>query len=671
MQIDFTFINKTPIFVSPNDHPDWSRVLGATYDPVKRVWLFPAFPPFRDNVLRDINCVYPEAEFSETAIEWYAQHAQNYKEVQSFTLPCKNYEHQNQGLSKVLYNYRGALEWGMGTGKTKVILDAVNILRGKTLVLCPLVAADNWKAEADKFIGDSLSVVVIQGSRTRKIDCLKEALRTDLIVVPYDTARLYGVPTFHAETVELFEKAQRAPTVALKRNITSLNDKIIQARLAKEWLQGRSVRDIRKEVFNLLPQLGPQWLTDIPYTIIVADESHRLRNIKSNRTKVSLQLASHASRRYLLSGTINLGDPRHLYPQLRFLAHYLMPYTWTEFCSKHVKVSPWNRHVVTGFTNLHVLNTKLASVSHTKTLEECTDMPERITQDIPFDLATKQVDAYNQIILDNTVTRTDDSTYTIPNGGVRLSKLLQICSGFMYVPEDTDICDTCINLQVCVEECIQPGSTRCIQDVEIPRQIIRYENPKLDALKDKLEDIWATPHPKCIVWATFREELNDIEDFLQSKKIKYIRVDGSNSSHIQKFNQEFQTDPDCLVWLGQIATGISITLTAAAYMIYYSRDWSLDNWLQSQDRNYRIGQTKRTVVYRLCAKNSVELAQLAALDARMDVKELLSKRIDCVTCHRYDTCFKHNIEPWTDLCIVPRNKKRYVTEVCQILPEIS
>jgi len=665
MKIDFNILNGTPIFTSADMYPDWSRVLGATYLPETNVWAFPAFPPFRDNVLRDIRCVYPEAELSEKAIQWYEQHEKNYKNV---TTLFKNYGHQDQGLAAVLHNYRAALEWGMGTGKTKVILDAINILRSKTIVLCPLVAAENWASEAKKFVGDALSLVVVHGSRTYKMECLKDALNADLIIVPYDTARLYGIPTLHAETIRVFETAQRAPTDSLRKYITALNDKVTQVRLAQEWLRGRSVRDIHKEVIHLVESSGPQWLINLPYEMIVADESHRLRHIQSARTKVCLALASKTSRRYLLSGTLNLGDPRHIYPQLKFLANYLMPDTWTEFCSKHIRLSPHNKHIVTGFTNLHVLNSKLASVSHTKTLEECADMPERVIQDISFELSPPQIKAYNQIVNDNTITREDASEYTIPNGGVRLSKLLQICSGFLYVPERTEICDTCPNLKTCVEETIQPGSSRCIQNnIVVPRQIIKYaQNPKLEALEDKLEDIWSTISPKCIIWATLIEELDDIEALLQNKKIKYIRVDGSNSSHIQEYNKEFQTDSECLAWLGQIATGISITLTAAAYMIYYSRDWSLDNWLQSQDRNYRIGQTKRTVVYRLCAKDSVELVQLAALDARIDVKELLSKRIDCATCPRYEPCFKHNISPWSDLCVLPKDKKRYVAEVNQI-----
>ena len=46
-----------------------------------------------------------------------------------------------------------------------------------------------------------------------------------------------------------------------------------------------------------------------------------------------------------------------------------------------------------------------------------------------------------------------------------------------------------------------------------------------------------------------------------------------------------------------------LTLIVANHCIYYDRTLSLDDYLQSQDRIHRIGQTKECHYYNLIIKN--------------------------------------------------------------------
>ena len=49
-----------------------------------------------------------------------------------------------------------------------------------------------------------------------------------------------------------------------------------------------------------------------------------------------------------------------------------------------------------------------------------------------------------------------------------------------------------------------------------------------------------------------------------------------------------------------------LTLTVANHAIYFERNFSLSDYLQSQDRIHRISQTKTSYVYNLIIKDSIE-----------------------------------------------------------------
>jgi SNF2 family DNA or RNA helicase len=661
MEIDFKIISTIPVLVLTSSETFWSRVYGARQDLKQNRWFFPAYPPFLDNVLHDLEKVNDTCTFTQVAKNWLVEQKtlEEMREyVSKLKLPVKSYEHQLDGLSQALRDYRHAFGWDAGTGKTKIIIDAVKELGLKTLVLCPVVALDVWATEAEKHSGGTLKVIVFRGNKLSKLNKFKD-MDADIFVTSYGSARTQGIPTLY----EPAQKALRSPLSpvlppALANVLQRINNAKEQKRLAIEWLKGRALNEIRQEIDTLIK--GPQWVLDLPYSMIVADESHQIKNMKSAQTNASLVLARKAARRYLLSGTISQGDPRDLYPQAKFLAPSIIPGDYDQFCKRHVSFAPWNKHVVLQYEKLDILNRQITPVLSVKKLEECITLPSRQDINTYFSLSNKQINMYNRAVRKKLLTIPGEKECEL-EGANRINKLLQICSGFVYIPRDTEVCDTCKYLEYCVEHGIEPGSPQCKRPDTREREVYRYTvNPKLAALQDLLENLVEGSH-KSIVWAHFKVELDMIEQLLRKKKWKYVRVDGSTSQHIKKYEHTFQTDAKCLVYLGQISTGISITLTAAPYTIYYSRNWKLEDWLQSRGRNYRIGQKKKTVVYRLIGKGSVEKPQLLALDARQDMAKMITQKIDCLTCTRYEMCLREKIEPWTNLCILERDVKRRMT----------
>lgn len=670
MKLEFKSDNDTPVFfIDDSATSSASRVFGATFFKKENRWYFPAFPPFHETVLRDIRNVYPGIELSaaaESSIRSNVPEAILLDDVRKLTLMEKNFAHQDIGLTKILHNYRYILQWKMGTGKTKVLIDAINQLGMKTLVLCPAITINVWMTQIARF-APNLRVVAMNGtSPKQKTKQLEDAVKNaDVLVVSYDTARLYGIPTVAPLVLSRINKASMSLPLRFKDVLARMRETDTQLGFVDMWITGTPIADVILRAEDFLKQAGPQYVTDFPYRMFVADESHRVKRLQSKRTKVAMKLSERAARRYLLTGTLSQGDPRDLYPQLKILAPYLIPENWMQFQTKFVTFAPWNKHIVSGYKNLHILNARTAGISDIKTLEECVDMPPRVQENIMFELTPEQINDYNHAVKEFSI-EMEKGTLDIANSAVRIMKLLQVCSGFVYAPEPTTICDGCMNLMTCVKDGTHPGDSGCTQVVEV-QKVFRYSrNPKLGALKELLEDLLADKDNKAIIWGVLRAELEDIGNLLQEMGVRYVQVDGSNSTHAGKKAMVFEGEPDCRVYLGQVKTGISVTLNAGQYMIYYSRPWSLDDWEQSLGRNYRIGQNKKTVVYRLCAAESIEMQQLLALDNRQDIAKLLTTRVDCFLCDHYERCLRDVVEPWSNGCVLSSKKSRSRAVVKQI-----
>ena len=64
-----------------------------------------------------------------------------------------------------------------------------------------------------------------------------------------------------------------------------------------------------------------------------------------------------------------------------------------------------------------------------------------------------------------------------------------------------------------------------------------------------------------------------------------------------------------------------LTLVAANYAIFYDRNFSLENYLQAQDRIYRISQDKACYIYKLLSENSID----DWIEALLDAKEVAAR----------------------------------------------
>lgn len=144
---------------------------------------------------------------------------------------------------------------------------------------------------------------------------------------------------------------------------------------------------------------------------------------------------------------------------------------------------------------------------------------------------------------------------------------------------------------------------------------------KYTKLVELLEDIDLQSN-KAIIWTGFIDNVEwlseKLDKFTPRKVHGCMSVDDRNES-IRKF----KTDGSCRLLLATPgAAKEGFTLTVANHAIFYDRSFSLDDYLQAQDRIHRISQTEECFVHNLIAENTIDEWVDALLNAKHQAAQL-------------------------------------------------
>jgi hypothetical protein len=244
---------------------------------------------------------------------------------------------------------------------------------------------------------------------------------------------------------------------------------------------------------------------------------------------------------------------------------------------------------------------------------------------------------------------------TAAKGGVRSTKLRQVLSGFLNPSPDLSLCDACPHLAECVPAEVLPHTPRCkVDPAPSPAQapVRDFENPRLPLFKSILGNILeGDPTNKVIVWANFRQELDDIKGVCDELGTGYAFIKGANPSKMREHEEAFENDPDCRVWIAQSATGVGITLNSANYTIDYAPTWDRVHDKQKRDRNYRAGQTRPVTEYRLYAEGTLDEFILATLRFKDNVAFTMLEKVACSACPHQRRCAAEENRPFKPGCV--------------------
>lgn len=144
--------------------------------------------------------------------------------------------------------------------------------------------------------------------------------------------------------------------------------------------------DIAKKYLKNLQEINPQ--------IIILDESHKVKNYKSQRTKAIVTLTNQIPHKILLSGTPALNRPSELWQQLAIVRpdiYNRMYFTeWhKKYCDAKQNRYGWD---YSGSSNVDKLAEELKNIMIRRTEEEVfSDLPEMIRSTVPITITNRRI----------------------------------------------------------------------------------------------------------------------------------------------------------------------------------------------------------------------------------------------------------------------------------------
>lgn len=310
--------------------------------------------------------------------------------------------------------------------------------------------------------------------------------------------------------------------------------------------------------------------------IVIVDEAHRLANgSASSRSPKFYKALKKIPTKYklALSGSLIANSPEDFFGA----NHWLFPKTYKS------KFRDWNDkylHYVEGAFGKILIGVKADKVdAMQKELsqfitvrskkDELPGLPDRIEQTLRVDLTPGQRRVYDDLAENFIASLPTGERITVGSHLSQLTKLRQVASGL-------DLLGTGI-----------------------------ADSSKLDLCLELIED--NLPH-KTVVFAWHKATVTAVEDRLIAKGIGVASITGDTPMDKRtRLVEKFQTDPSCKVIVATIKTlGESVTLHAAADVIFVESSWTPTDMEQAADRVYRIGQTRHVTITNIIASGTVD-----------------------------------------------------------------
>lgn len=327
--------------------------------------------------------------------------------------------------------------------------------------------------------------------------------------------------------------------------------------------------------YDLLNKMDKQQPSS-PFSVIIMDESHFLKNMKTARCRAALPLLKTAKRVILLSGTPAMSRPAELYTQILAVRPSLFPRFHdfgTRYCD--ARQLPWGWDY-SGSSRL----------SELKLLLEESLMLRRLKSEVLSQLPAKQR---------KVVTVTTDGINSRTKAALNAAAK-QLARGYHNKSQEKEALLVFFN---------------------------HTAEAKIRAIVEYISDMLECGREKFLVFAHHKLVLDSITKELGEKGISYIRIDGSTASaERQQLCDRFQSSQrSCVAVLSITAANMGLTLHAADLVVFAELFWNPGVLIQAEDRVHRIGQTSNVDVHYLVAKGTADDYLWPMIQEKMNVLE--------------------------------------------------
>lgn len=326
---------------------------------------------------------------------------------------------------------------------------------------------------------------------------------------------------------------------------------------------------------------------------VIIDESTQIKNPSSKTAKAFHKLAKIAKKRIIMTGTPISNRPYDIWSQIYFLDHgERLGKTFDDFKEQYDLSNDLNNNLggqIIFKNNLRILNEKLRDCSVRETKKTAgIELPTRrfIVEKVPMDSKQRllyekmQIELSAEVLKDGKLIEEDVEVIL-----KRLGKLIQVSSNARLVDERYDL-----------------------------------EPPKL-IQTEKIIDKALAEDSKLLIWTCYVNNVDYLTKYFEDKGA--VGIHGNiDTEERDKIISKFKNDPNTKILIATYGVAKEgLTLVAANYAIFYDRNFSLENYLQAQDRIYRISQEKSCYIYKLLTEDSID----DWIEALLDAKEVAAR----------------------------------------------
>lgn len=400
----------------------------------------------------------------------------------------------------------------------------------------------------------------------------------------------------------LFSKMDLNDVLPLAKGSGKHKAELVYDKFVKDMKSGVIITNyealLTQELFTAIQRWNPE--------VIIFDEAQYLKNPSAKRSKLCRKLAENAIYRLGLTGTPILKNVMDIYGifsaidlgktfgnnQYIFQARYLIDKN-AHWKSKSNYFPKWENNPNT----YAELNDLVYKKSLRKLKSECLDLPELIKTVRLVEWGKDQKKAYDELkrdfltFIQTSKENEEPASVTANLAMTKALRMLQVASGFVQTDD---------------------GNIHEFTDV-----------PRLEECKSLLAEIVGDNEQKCILWCSYKHNYKMLARICDELGFKYVFITGEqNTTEKREAELAFRDNPEVKVAIcNRRAGGVGVNLVAASHSIVYSRNFSLEEELQSEARNYRSGSERHESIVKidLAVKDSIDEEIMLALSMKHQV----------------------------------------------------
>jgi hypothetical protein len=343
------------------------------------------------------------------------------------------------------------------------------------------------------------------------------------------------------------------------------------------------VRYLRDGSEGKMQELILAWMKNTKLGVMtVVDESTIIKNHSTDQTKFVVKCRVLSKYRRIMTGTPLTTGIENLYSQFLFLDPDILGHTsYSSFKAEYCVMGGFENREIKHYRNIEKLMKIIDGHSDRVLEKDCLDLPKQRWKRRRFALCPPQqrlYDAYRKQSL------------------AEIQEILGEDQGIKAAKE------------ISIVRALRLQQISCGLSPEHDPKRLEGKNERMEALMQEVEECRAGGH-KILIWCRFLPDLRDIHKALGPAAVGHYGGIGEDERILAR--KKIQTDDKTHYLVASRSAARSFTFTAADRSIYHSQNSSLDDRLQSQKRNHRIGTTTG-VLY-----TDLELACRGSIDVKI------------------------------------------------------